>query len=113
MSNLTQFAPFAGGGLKSFQTGYINSATTAGTPGTELGSYIDVTVSAVTVAKTITNCQGSFYNTSGTPTGCYSTPGPYLGIPQTRMTSTTNLRMSTYNYFDGSVIGRWQVAEAN
>jgi len=113
MSTLSQFAPFAGGGLKSFQTGYIRSASTAGTPGTELGSYNDVTVSAVTVAKTITNCQGTFLTTSGTPTGCYFASGVYLGIPQTRMTSTTNLRLSTYNYFDAEILGRWQVAEAN
>lgn len=113
MSNLSQFAPFAGGGLKSFQTGYIQVAAD-GSSG-EDRSYKDVTISSVNTSKTITSFQGSIagYNYPGNGYQVYGIPAAYSGIVTSRMTSATNLRLGSV-VFDGPIIsGRWQVAEAN
>lgn len=121
MSTLSQFAPFAGGGLKSFQTGYVFA-------GTNLGSgedkwYYDITVSSVSTTKTIAGFEGSFggfdyYFNVGTA-GMYSRPNSsaYNGataVAMTRLTSTTNLRMSTGAETNLVFIrGRWKLVEAN
>ena len=102
MSNLTQFAPFASGGLKSFQTGYSAANLTYVGAGGEDWQYKDITVSAVVVAKTITAYQGVTNQDAN-------------GVITTRMVSTTSLRVGTplnYGYNVGAP-GRWQAAEAN
>lgn len=114
MSTLSQFAPFAGGGLKSFQTGYLTGgASGSGTGADEDNRYRDVTVSAVNTAKTITAFQGNF--TNNVTYAVYE----FAALPQnamlvtTRMTSSTNLRLAASNYSSSEPRGRWQVAEAN
>jgi hypothetical protein len=102
MSNLTQFAPFASGGLKSFQTGFSAGNLVYIGGGGEDWCVKDITVSAVVVAKTITAFQGLANNDAN-------------GVITTRMTTTTNLRVGTplnYGYTVGGP-GRWQAAEAN
>lgn len=102
MSNLTQFAPFAGGGLKSFQTGFSSGTLPYVAGGGEDNMVRDITISAVVVAKTITAFQG-YPN------------GDSFAYPTTRMTSTTNLRIASSVVYGYSVPmnGRWQAAEAN
>jgi len=108
MSSLSQFAPFAGGGLKSFQTGYL-SASLSSSSG-EDATYYDVTLSAVTTAKTITGFQGAG---GGNNYGFYSGyGGEAAAVITTRMTSTTNLRMAARSA-GPTLRGRWQAAEAN
>ena len=109
MSSLSQFAPFAGGGLKSFQTGWIGVSVSFGSG--EDTAYYDVGVSSVTVSKTITAFQGSYgSNTYGMYSG-YA--GEAAMIMTTRMTSTTNLRIAASRSAGNTVNGRWQAAEAN
>jgi hypothetical protein len=111
MSNLTQFAPFASGGLKSFQTGFVNTlGTNTTSSGQENAVILNVTVSAITVAKTITAFQGNVQQTSV----AFISAADAV-FPTTLMTTTTNLRIaSTYNNGGGQYFtGRWQAAEAN
>ena len=111
MSNLSQCAPFAGGGLKSFQTGFVNVIVTNTTSSGQENAVIhNVTVSAITVAKTITGFQGNIQQNGV----AYITAADGI-FPTTLMTTTTNLRIAgTYNYGGGQyVTGRWQAAEAN
>jgi len=120
MSTLSQFAPFAGGGLKSFQTGYVNTGTSDGTTFSEDSRYADVTVSSVNTAKAISAFQGAFTNT-GLNISLYSSNArsAYDSSPVTsRLTSGTNLRLGTQNAYSISygtprIVGRWQIAEAN
>lgn len=114
MSSLSQFAPFAGGGLKSYQTGfvYVGQTVTGAQAGVEDGNYNDVSVSAVVVSKTITSFQGT---ASINPGGQYWLNYTTVLFPTTRLTSTTNLRIATSRYVGEPcyVTGRWQAAEAN
>ena len=116
MSNLTQFAPFAGGGLKSYQTGYASSAGSNGTGQDYV--FLDITTSSVTVAKTVTGFEGAMGN-GAVDTALYSQDGGtrLFKIVFTRMTSTTNLRLSNSGSLVGFayafISGRWQIAEAN
>jgi hypothetical protein len=108
MSTLSQFAPFAGGGLKSFQTGYVN-ATMGGGSG-EDAIFTDVTTSAVDVSKTITAFQGSSGSNNYRLYSGYG--GEAAAIISTRMTSTTNLRLASRSAGQ-TLQGRWQAAEAS
>jgi hypothetical protein len=109
MSNLSQFAPFAGGGLKSFQTGYVNAGVSYGSGEDTL--YYDVSLSSVTASKTITAFQGSYgSNTYGLYSGF---GGENTLILTTRMVSSTLLRMASSRGYSGVLVGRWQAAEAN
>jgi hypothetical protein len=125
MSTLSQFAPFAGGGLKSFQTGYSNSGATQislGTNHTEDAAYYDVTISSVSTSKTITGFQGniggyeSYYGTQSAMI-MWNNSSPALrgtSVASTRLTSATNLRISTAFQNGFPIIkGRWQAVEAN
>ena len=109
MSTLSQFAPFAGGGLKSYQTGYFSTTSSAGSG--EDGRYVDVTVSAVTVAKTIPNFIGS--QSPGGSAVYFN--GVDYGVAQVlpRMISTTVLRCASPAVLTTSMVGRWYIAEAN
>lgn len=102
MSNLTQFAPFASGGLKSFQTGFSAGNLVYIGGGGEDWCVKDITLSAVVVAKTITAFQGQANADAN-------------GVITTRMTATTTLRIGTpLNYGTNvSAPGRWLAAEAN
>jgi hypothetical protein len=111
MSTLSQFAPFAGGGLKSFQTGYITASSTAGSG--EDQTYTDVTISSSSTSKSIPGFYGAGIN--GNFTVAYyalDTGGGYNSfIVFPRLTSSTNLRLSAIGAT--KISGRWQVAEAN
>ena len=109
MSSLSQFAPFAGGGLKSFQTGYFNASATDGSPSIEDSRYADVTVSSVSTTKTIPCFYGSGSNN---PPQFYEA-GNTQAIVIARLTSSTNLRLSAAWNTATSFRGRWQLAEAN
>jgi len=107
MSNLTQFAPFAGGGLKSLQTGYVNGTSSSSTG--EDARYFDVTVSAVVIAKSIPDFQGNI----GYGGGYYFYADQVQTIATIRLTSTTNLRVSSRDPTYSNANGRWYLAEAN
>lgn len=116
MSVLSQFAPFAGGSIKSIQTGYSVITKTTGTG--EDTSYGDVTISAVTTAKSVPNFYGILSNT-GVTEAQYSFDGGgsgfIAGLIFPRLTSTTNLRLSS-NLSVGAtsrINGRWYVVESN
>jgi hypothetical protein len=112
MSSLSQFAPFASGGLKSFQTGYVSVNVSSLSNGSAEDSlYLDVGLSSVTASKTITAFQGSLgSNTYGMYSG-YA--GEATLIPTTRMISSTVLRIAVSRGLGGTLQGRWQAAEAN
>jgi hypothetical protein len=117
MSTLSQFAPFAGGGLKSFQTGFFQSGSTNGgvAYSSEDVSYNDVTVSSVNTSKAITAFEGSmraFDSLGGYQ--AYSAGGGYWwGVITSRMTSATNLRLASVVWSTPAISGRWKIAEAN
>ncbi len=112
MSSLSQFAPFASGGLKSFQTGYVSVSTGSMNEGSaEDTVYLDVSLSSVTASKTITAFQGSLgFNTYAMYSGDSGAPAL---ITTTRMVSSTVLRIAVSRGFGGTLQGRWQAAEAN
>lgn len=83
------------GAIQSIQTGMASSITTIG--GT-LTSKIDITVSAVVVAKTIVFTQNASQTT---------TPLQLAGY----MSSTTNLRLETNDAVGSQASCRWYVVE--
>jgi len=117
MSTLSQFAPFAGGGLKSFQTGYLYTSSLSNGSG-EDNKFFDVTVSSVSTSKTICSFAGSGNSGSNSQNqqAAYSDQNlSSLAIFSSRMTSSTNLRLaaSFANGAPQAIAGRWQIAEAN
>jgi len=113
MSNLSQFAPFAGGGLKSYQTGYVNTTTATGSG--EDAKYLDVSVSSVSTTKTVCGFVGSGNSFDVGYGMAYFQGDNAFQIMSPRMTSSTNLRLSNGRVSNspGYVQGRWQIAEAN
>lgn len=89
--------------IQSVQTGSFNGFNLTGTG--EDANYKDITISAVTVAKSIVLMQGSFT----------SNPGTELYTCLGRLTSTTNLRVSSKSVMDTSSGNvpyvRWTVVE--
>lgn len=118
MSTLSQFAPFAGGGIKSIQTGYVAVTTGSTTTGTgEDLRYINVTISSVSTSKSIPAVYGSG-NRAATTESVYSGQTDYnMPIILPRLTSATNLRLSVNAPALGSefssITGRWYVVESN
>lgn len=85
--------------INSNQTGYINTAVSSGSG--EDYKYIDVTISAVTIAKCIINVMGGNNNGGGV-------------LLLARLTSTTNLRISAPSSTAPApvnIIVRWNVVE--
>jgi len=119
MSNLSQFAPFAGGGLKSFQTGYAATSSASSGSGEDT-RFLDVTISSVSTSKAIPCMFGSAMRADIANAAAYTLAGTIaLGIVMPRLTSSTNLRLSVTTDFGApgstttAILGRWQVAEAN
>ena len=112
MSTLSQFAPFAGGGLKSYQTGYVSTSSSTGTG--EDSRFIDVSVSSVSTSKTMCSFAGSGSTLSNRAMAFY-TGSETEAILSARMTSSTNLRLASgYGNPNPTIfMGRWQIAEAN
>jgi hypothetical protein len=113
MSSLSQFAPFASGGLKSYQTGYVSATPSDGSG--EDNKFFDVTVSSVSTSKTMCSFAGSG-SISSRAMAYYSLNGAETqAILSARMTSSTNLRLATSLLSAAPTVmtGRWQIAEAN
>ena len=104
MSTLSQFAPFAGGGIKSIQTGAVSAAMTGGGGGALATS--NFTISAVTIAKSIPEFQGVGRSGGG---------GASDGINMASvLTTTTNLQVNQYTFYSNWILyGRWYVVESN
>jgi hypothetical protein len=125
-----------GGGIKSNQTGFVSiSNPLYGTVNGEDGIYIDVTISAVDVTKSIANFDGNvFLRTLGTSNSSLgfgvdyiraqtidSNNGVYQALQRVRarlinsttlrLSTITNLAASEYTLGDCKFIGRWQVVE--
>lgn len=98
-----------GGGVKSIQTGYVNTSTL--TTGTAEDLYhINVTISAVTAAK----CTVQFDGTADIGGEGYLSGGTNPSfVPTARLTSATNLRIAMRRPSGSafSISGRWQVVE--
>lgn len=106
MSTLSQFAPFAGGGIKSIQTGAVSTSMSGGGGGAL--ATANFTISAVNTAKSIPEFQG--VGRTG-PGGATDTAGINLASV---LTTTTNLQVSQYTFYSGwSLYGRWYVVESN
>lgn len=106
MSSLSQFAPFAGGGIKSIQQGLTNANMPGGSGA---GAYLSAnfTISAVNTAKAIPAFQGAGRVGVGGLNGDGSNMAAVL-------TSSTNLQVGNYVYYSGwYIFGRWYVVEAN
>jgi hypothetical protein len=109
MSNLSQFAPFAGGGLNSYQTGYISVTPSSGSGEDTL--FSDVTVSSVNTNKTLPSFVGSASNSGAMR--YFAATSNAQAIVSARMTSATNLRLATsVSLATPSMTGRWYLAEA-
>jgi hypothetical protein len=116
MSSLSQFAPFASGGLKSYQTGYVMVINPASGSGGQDSRIVDVTVSSVSTSKTMCSFDGAGGNSGASERGqAYSQDAYAFAIVAPRMTSSTNLRLATsYSLASVECIqGRWQIAEAS
>jgi hypothetical protein len=87
--------------IKNVQTGYVSGSASAGVD--EDTRYIDVTISAAVVAKSLVIVQ------PGTDGTAYDTPLIHTG----RLTSTTNLRLSKATSGTITMRGRWYVIEFN
>ena len=109
MSSLSQFAPFAGGGIKSIQTGYFYGTYSYSGTGGETYFIQDLTISSVNTAKSISSIQTGFLWPTidpGTNTGTF-------GNMTTLLTSSTNLRVCGQYYAAARMGGRWYVVESN
>lgn len=99
----------AGGGsvIQSIQTGYVSGANTTGT-GEDL-RYIDVTISAVTIAKCVLEAVGGSASNEG---NSFFRGGATAATELSpRLTSTTNLRLSSSSAGGANISGRWTVVE--
>jgi len=115
MSTLSQFAPFAGGGIKSVQTGYTAVNSLPSTGAGEDVYFRDITISSVATAKSVPSCFGAMNFDLGAPYAVYPGGGNVGGILLPRLTSSTNLRISSDlpGNANTRIAGRWYVIESN
>lgn len=99
------FAPAPTSPIKSIQEGYASSARSIGTG--EDASYINVTISAVIVAKSVVLFDGGAGSNEGAAFG-YASSAKCTA----RLTSSTNLRISVPTTM-AHIAGRWRVVEYN
>lgn len=105
---MSTFTQFTGGGLKSYQTGHVSSTSASSGTG-EDARFVDVTISAVDTAKAFVYFVGGFSNG---PNNTTLKSGPTAVYEATaRLTSSTNLRISTHVAAPTHMEGRWQVLE--
>ena len=107
MSSLSQFAPFAGGGIKSIQQGLTNTSIAGA------GGYISTnfTISSVNTAKAIPEFQG---NLQGGNLGLDPNQAGSRSNAACVLTSSTNLQVGNYVRYSGWYLyGRWYVVESN
>jgi hypothetical protein len=108
MSQMSQF--FVGSGIKSIQTGYVQSAMTAGTTLSEDQRFIDITINSVSTAKTMLQVDGSAGVTVNMSGWIVQDTGTQTSTLTARLTSSTNLRISARA---PHIVCRWQVIEFN
>lgn len=96
MSTLTQFF---GGGVKSVQTGYVNAPTLTAGSGEDT-RHLNITVSAVDTSKTICFISGGASVSGQGIGGFLKSGGTNVAEVTWRLTSSTNLRVSSANAFD-------------
>jgi len=96
--------------IKSIQEGVLVGATNLSGSG-EDKKYHDITISAVDTSKSIAFFEGS--TSSTLYPGLYYGNSTYaIGVVQARLTSSTNLRLSTASGSNMTTItGRWKVVE--
>lgn len=112
MSLLSNFIPFAsGGGINSIQTGYVSASTTGGSAG-EDRYYYDVTITSVTTSKAVPDFFGSVNYAPYGAVSAYSDTVAFYYICFPRLTSATNLRLSSNSGSGTLIAGRWYVIEA-
>lgn len=99
------FAPAATSPIKSIQTGYASSTAPSSGSGEDT-KYLDVTISAVTAAKSVVMFEGGAGPSASAAMSYASTNKCTY-----RLTSSTNLRIS--NFSQTAIVGRWQVVEYN
>ena len=111
MSTLSQFA---GGGIKSVQTGYIATSSLSSGTGEEV-KYFDVTVSTVT---DITKCFVTFNGSAAA--GGTGVAGAYFFstsvityAPTIKIISPTTIRIMSNSGSIFSITGRWTLVEYN
>lgn len=97
--------------IASIQTGYVDVVSgSAGSPGEDY-TYYNITISAVSATtKCLCFFQGSAANSAVVNPGFYYNSGGPQGIPTARLTSTTNLRLSSRSSLM-EFSGRWYVVE--
>lgn len=96
----------AGGGLNSLQDGYVSSLVTTGA-GQDL-SYVDITVTSVDTAKTITSFEGGLGLNDARAMQRMGTNISY--VCTTRMVNSTTLRIAS-PASEARIVGQWTVAE--
>lgn len=104
----------AGGGsvIKSIQTGYVSSSSLSTGTGEDL-RYLDVTISAVTTAKSFVMFVGGAAASIAYAVKEYG-DGIKIAKVTLRLTSSTNLRISIPSHDGESLVaGRWTVVEYN
>ena len=107
---MSTFSQFAGGGVRSIQTGYVQTSGLAVGSGEEL-KYFDVTVSAVTnVAKCLVTFNGSA-NSGGSSAATYYNSGIPLVIPTIRVLNSTTIRIMMSSAVVVNLTGRWTLIE--
>jgi hypothetical protein len=111
MSTMSQF--FVGSGIKSIQTGYVQSSMAYGTAGTEDENYFDVTINPVTTSKTIIDVTGTTGVSAATAGFYFLNTSNATSAIRPRLTSATNLRLSARGGNPGHIQCRWYVIEFN
>lgn len=109
MSTLTQFA---GAGLKSVQTGYVDTSTLTIGTGEDV-RHLNVTIAAVqNPSKCVVRFVGGHNSGSAAVGGGTMKAGSLTVFEATpRLTSATNLRLSSTSGDAGRMSGRWYVEE--
>ena len=100
-----------GGGLKSVQGGYASGTAALGSTasGDQDSRYVDVTISAVDVAKAVPLVRGG-WGASSSAAGLQS-GSTASSVPFARLTSATNLRLSTPLGANNAYAIQWTVVE--
>ncbi len=118
-----------GGGMKSIQSGYVDALPVYGAINVEDGLYFDVTVAAVSTAKSVAMFSGQILlkslgngmnETSNPDLARYVSANIVFMITRARLINATTLRLSTrtvhaageLNLAESRVIGRWTLLEA-
>ena len=95
MTTLSELFPQSG--IASIQEGYVGITTGLSSGSGQDLFYYDVTISAVDTAKAVATVVGSFAFSANAEGAYFTTSASGTVIPYARLTSSTNLRISTGN----------------